>query len=57
MVCVMEFVFSKDYFVITSNVEGPLRKAGVEESMFFQVQGNYGYYHMTGKLCKIHLRN
>ena len=39
----MNLVASKDYFVVTTNVEGQFRKAGVEESRFFEVQGNYGY--------------
>ncbi len=40
----MELVSQKDYFVITTNVEGQFRKAGVEEARFFEVQGNYGYF-------------
>jgi NAD-dependent SIR2 family protein deacetylase len=39
----MELATSKDYFVITTNVEGQFTKAGVEKSRFFEVQGNYGY--------------
>lgn len=39
----MDLVTRKDYFVITTNVEGQFRKAGVEEARFFEVQGNYGY--------------
>lgn len=42
-ISLMEYVSSKDYFVITTNVEGQFRKAGVEELRFFEVQGNYGY--------------
>lgn len=40
----MELVFSKDYFVITTNVEGQFTKAGVEKFRFFEVQGNYCYF-------------
>jgi NAD-dependent SIR2 family protein deacetylase len=40
----MELASSKDYFVITTNVEGQFIKAGVEKSRFFEVQGNYGYF-------------
>jgi NAD-dependent SIR2 family protein deacetylase len=40
----MELASSKDYFVITTNVEGQFTKAGVEKSRFFEVQGNYGYF-------------
>jgi NAD-dependent SIR2 family protein deacetylase len=39
----MKLASSKDYFVITTNVEGQFAKAGVEKSRFFEVQGNYGY--------------
>ena len=39
----IELASSKDYFVITTNVEGQFRKAGVDESRLFEVQGNYGY--------------
>jgi NAD-dependent SIR2 family protein deacetylase len=42
-ISLMELVSSKDYFVITTNVEGQFTKAGVEKSRFFEVQGNYGY--------------
>lgn len=40
----MEIVSSKDYFVITTNVDGQFRKAEVEKSRFFEVQGNYAYF-------------
>jgi NAD-dependent SIR2 family protein deacetylase len=46
----MELAFSKDYFVITTNVEGQFTKAGIERSRFFEVQGNYGYLHCA-KAC------
>lgn len=46
----MELISSKDYFVITTNVEGQFLKAGVEKSRFFEVQGNYGYLQ-CGKAC------
>jgi len=46
----MELAFSKDYFVITTNVEGQFTKAGVERSRFFEVQGNYGYLQCA-KAC------
>jgi NAD-dependent SIR2 family protein deacetylase len=42
-ISLMELVSSKEYFVITTNVEGQFTKAGVEKSRFFEVQGNYGY--------------
>ncbi len=40
----MELISSKDYFIITTNVEGQFKKAGVEKSRFFEIQGNYGYF-------------
>jgi NAD-dependent SIR2 family protein deacetylase len=40
----MELASSKDYFIITTNVEGQFTKAGVEKSRFFEVQGNYGFF-------------
>ena len=40
----MKLASSKDYFVITTNVEGQFRKAGAEERRLFEVQGNYGYF-------------
>ncbi len=43
-ISLMELVSSKEYFVITTNVEGQFTKAGVEKSRFFEVQGNYGYF-------------
>ena len=43
-ITLMELASSKDYFVITTNVEGQFTKAGVEKSRFFEVQGNYGYF-------------
>ena len=46
----MELAFSKDYFVITTNVEGQFTKAGVERSRLFEVQGNYGYLQCA-KAC------
>jgi NAD-dependent SIR2 family protein deacetylase len=43
-ISLMELASSKDYFVITTNVEGQFMKAGVEKLRFFEVQGNYGYF-------------
>jgi NAD-dependent SIR2 family protein deacetylase len=40
----IELISFKDYFVITTNVEGQFRKAGIDESRFFEVQGNYGHF-------------
>jgi|WetSurSiteA1Bulk_404760.scaffolds.fasta_scaffold00386_8 NAD-dependent SIR2 family protein deacetylase len=53
---IMEMISSKDYFVITTNVEGQFRKAGVEEPRFFEVQGNYGYFQCE-KACHDKLYN
>ncbi len=38
-----ELVKTKDYFVITTNVESQFEKAGFAKSRLFEVQGNYGY--------------
>jgi NAD-dependent SIR2 family protein deacetylase len=38
-----ELVKTKDYFVITTNVESQFEKAGFERSKIFEVQGNYGW--------------
>ncbi|MDO9339896.1 MAG: Sir2 family NAD-dependent protein deacetylase [Bacteroidales bacterium] len=43
-ISLIELVSAKDYFVITTNVEGQFRKAGVDKSKFFEIQGNYGYF-------------
>lgn len=43
-ITLMDLVSSKDYFIITTNVEGQFRKAGIDKSRFFEVQGNYGYF-------------
>jgi NAD-dependent SIR2 family protein deacetylase len=52
----LELISSKDYFVITTNVEGQFRKAGVEEPRLFEVQGNYGYFQCE-KACSDKLYN
>jgi NAD-dependent SIR2 family protein deacetylase len=52
----MELILLKDYFVITTNVEGQFKKAGVEKSRFFEVQGNYGYFQCA-KGCHDKLYN
>jgi len=46
----MDLALTKDYFVITTNVEGQFRKAKAEKSRFFEVQGNYGYFQCE-KAC------
>ena len=39
----LELVREKDYFVITTNVDGQFRKAGFDAERLFEVQGDYGY--------------
>ncbi|MBQ4395470.1 MAG: hypothetical protein II825_09290, partial [Paludibacteraceae bacterium] len=40
----------KDYFVITTNVDGQFRKAGFDAERLFEVQGDYAYLQgKTGK--------
>ena len=38
-----EAVKDKDYFVVTTNVDGQFRKAGFSERRLFEVQGDYAY--------------
>lgn len=38
-----KLVNQKDYFVITTNVDGQFRKAGFDEDRLFEVQGDYAY--------------
>lgn len=38
-----ELVSGKNYFVITTNVDGQFRKAGFEPARLFEVQGDYGF--------------
>jgi NAD-dependent SIR2 family protein deacetylase len=52
----MKLASSKDYFVITTNVEGQFTKSGVEKYRFFEVQGNYGYFQCA-KGCHDKLYN
>jgi NAD-dependent SIR2 family protein deacetylase len=52
----MKLASSKDYFVITTNVEGQFTKSGVEKNRFFEVQGNYGYFQCA-KGCHDKLYN
>lgn len=42
-----ELVKDKDYFVITTNVDGQFQKAGFDRSRFFEVQGNYGEWQCS----------
>lgn len=45
-----ELVENKDYFVITTNVDGQFRKAGFDAERLFEVQGDYAYLQgKTGK--------
>ena len=39
----LELVRGKDYFVITTNVDGQFRKAGFDTERLFEVQGDYAY--------------
>ncbi len=38
----LELVKDRNYFVITTNVDGQFRKAGFESDKIFEVQGDYG---------------
>ncbi len=43
----LEVVKDKDYFVITTNVDGQFMKAGFDDQRFFEVQGNYGEWQCS----------
>ena len=40
----LELVKGKDYFVITTNVDGQFQKAGFDEERIFATQGDYGLF-------------
>lgn len=40
----LQLIKGKDYFVITTNVDGQFRKAGFDTDKLFEVQGNYGLF-------------
>lgn len=42
-----ELVKDKDYFVITTNVDGQFKKAGFDMDRYFEVQGNYGEWQCS----------
>ena len=46
----LELVSSKEYFVITTNVESQFEKAGFEKAKIFEVQGNYAWLQ-CGTAC------
>ena len=51
----LDVVHEKDYFVITTNVDGQFRKAGFDTERLFEVQGDYAYLQgKTGKSGKVY---
>lgn len=51
----LKLVRDKDYFVITTNVDGQFRKAGFDAERLFEVQGDYAYLQgKTGKSGKVY---
>lgn len=42
-----QLVKDKDYFVITTNVDGQFQQAGFDPERFFEVQGNYGEWQCS----------
>lgn len=42
-----QLVKDKDYFVITTNVDGQFQQAGFDPECFFEVQGNYGEWQCS----------
>ncbi|MDY4761262.1 hypothetical protein [Streptococcus thoraltensis] len=43
----LRLVKDKEYFVITTNVDGQFMKAGFDGHRFFEVQGNYGEFQCS----------
>ena len=39
----LQFLQEKEYFVITTNVDGQFKKAGFDSDKLFEVQGDYAY--------------
>lgn len=39
----LQFLQEKEYFVITTNVDGQFKKAGFDSNRLFEVQGDYAY--------------
>lgn len=51
----LKLVRDKDYFVITTNVDGQFRKAEFDAERLFEVQGDYAYLQgKTGKSGKVY---
>jgi len=51
----LDVVHEKDYFVITTNVDGQFRKAGFDAERLFEVQGDYAYLQgKTGKSGRVY---
>lgn len=42
-----EVVKDRDYFVLTTNVDGQFKKAGFDMDRYFEVQGNYGEWQCS----------
>ena len=47
-----ELVKSKDYFVITTNVDHCFQKAGFDKKRLFYTQGDYGLFQCSGPCCQ-----
>ena len=48
----LELVQSKDYFVITTNVDHCFQKAGFDKKRLFYTQGDYGLFQCSGPCCQ-----
>ena len=49
---VLELVKSKDYFVITTNVDHCFQKAGIDKKRLFYTQGDYGLFQCSEPCCQ-----
>ena len=48
----LALVADKDYFVLTTNVDHCLQKAGFDKKRLFYTQGDYGLFQCSGPCCQ-----
>lgn len=48
----LELVWDKDYFVLTTNVDHCFQKAGFKKDRLFYTQGDYGLFQCSGPCCR-----
>lgn len=54
---ILALVQSKDYFVITTNVDHQFQKAGFDKRRLFYTQGDYGLFQCSGPCCRENFDN